>query len=269
MKTFLQGLSLLSLFVTSACGGSATRNDAAAATAKTQVATAAAGDLTVTLLSDGPLATGLNRLYVRVENAVGAPVVDAAVSLLPMMSMSNGKQHTCPMLGVPTVDADGLYRVDVVFQMASSDVDTWSATVGLTLSDGTTAEASMPLPSVPDSGRVKSFSYTDPVSSVATSYVASMSFASAPAVGLNPIIFTLHAKQDMMTFPSVDDAALSLDPEMPSMGHGSPGSQDPVLSAPGRYEGKLSFSMAGEWQTTVTIGRAGSVIGAPVFIATF
>jgi hypothetical protein len=90
-----------------------------------------------------------------------------------------------------------------------------------------------------------------------------------PKVGLNPIVFTVHFKQDMMTFPSVDYAEIALDPEMPLMGHGSPGSVNPTLSAPGRYEGQLSFSMAGEWQTTVIVNRAGVTVGAPAFATTF
>jgi hypothetical protein len=91
----------------------------------------------------------------------------------------------------------------------------------------------------------------------------------SPKIGLNPIVFTLHQMQDMMTFVPVNDATLALDPEMPSMGHGSPGSISPILTAPGRYEGSLSFSMAGPWETTVTVTEAAAVLGAPVFTTTF
>jgi hypothetical protein len=73
----------------------------------------------------------------------------------------------------------------------------------------------------------------------------------------------------MMTFPPVDDAQMALDPEMPSMGHGSPGSSDPILTTTGRYEGQLSFSMAGEWETTVTISRVSVTVGMPVFTTNF
>jgi hypothetical protein len=73
----------------------------------------------------------------------------------------------------------------------------------------------------------------------------------------------------MMTFVPVNDATLVLDPEMPSMGHGSPDSVDPTLTASGRYEGSLSFSMTGLWETTVTVSEAGVVLGAPVFTTNF
>jgi hypothetical protein len=39
------------------------------------------------------------------------------------------------------------------------------------------------------------------------------------------------------------------------MGHGSAGNVDTTWTAPGRYEDQLSFSMTGDWQTTVTITK--------------
>jgi hypothetical protein len=58
---------------------------------------------------------------------------------------------------------------------------------------------------------------------------------------------------------------------MPSMGHGSPGSVAPTLTAtPGVYEGQLSFSMAGDWETTMTVSLPSvPVLGAPKFLTTF
>jgi hypothetical protein len=173
------------------------------------------------------------------------------------------------MIGTPTVGADGLYHCEVVFQMASSAMGSWSATVGVTPAGSSAVEASFPTLTVTDSGRAKTFSYTDPVTSVVTKYVASLNFEAAPRVGLNPVIVTLHRMQDMMTFAPVDDATFVLDPQMPSMGHGSPGSVNPTLTSSGVYDGQLSFSMTGDWETTVTVSRGGVTIGAPVFATTF
>jgi hypothetical protein len=74
---------------------------------------------------------------------------------------------------------------------------------------------------------------------------------------------------DMMTFAAVDDAAMALDPQMPSMGHGAPGSVNPTLSSPGVYRGAVAYSMAGTWETTLTVTRGGVTLGAPVFTTTF
>jgi len=82
-------------------------------------------------------------------------------------------------------------------------------------------------------------------------------------------VVTLHQTQDMMLFAPVDDATLVLDPEMPSMGHGAPGSVNPTLVSSGRYSGQVAYSMAGTWQTTVTVSDAGQTLGTPKFTTTF
>ena len=142
--------------------------------------------------------------------------------------------------------------------------------MGINDSDAETNDASFSDLSVAESGRAKGFTYTDPATSVATRYVTSLNFTGSPQVGLNPIVFTVHSVQPgMLTFPPVDDATLVLDPQMPSMGHGSPGSVNPTATSLGRYEGKLSFSMAGPWETTVTVSQNDVTVGAPVFTTTF
>jgi YtkA-like protein len=237
---------------------------------KTTIATATAGDLTVELLTDTRLETGKTPIYVKVMTATGQLVTDATVTFVPMMEMTGGMSHSAPMIGVPTLDGDGLFACDVVFQMASGTAGSWNATVSVTRPGSSAVEAIFPSLMVADSGCGKTFSYTDPVTSVVTKYVVSLDFDAAPRVGLNPVVVTLHRRQDMMTFVPVDDAAFVLDPQMPSMGHGSPGSVSPTLVSPGVYEGQLSFSMAGDWETTVTtVNGAGVTIGTSKFAITF
>ena len=224
---------------------------------------------TVELLTDNALQTGLTPIYVKVTTNGGQAVTDATVTFVPLMSMSSGMQHSAPVLDQPAIAPDGLYHGSVVFQMASGAMDSWSATVDVTQPGAAPVEAKFATLTVADSGRSQVFTYTDPVSAMASKYVSSLNFTASPKIGLNPIVFTLHQMQDMMTFVPVNDATLALDPEMPSMGHGSPGSVPPILTAPGRYEGSLSFSMAGPWETTVTVTEAAAVLGAPVFTTTF
>jgi hypothetical protein len=44
---------------------------------------------------------------------------------------------------------------------------------------------------------------------------------------------------------------------------------NPTLYSSGLYQGKLSFSMAGTWQTTVTFSEKATVLGTPIFAMTF
>jgi hypothetical protein len=258
-------LSLAVLAVLAALAA-CTSDEEASVTPKTSLATAQAGDLTVELLADGPLATGLTPIYLEITRASGEAVTDATVTFRPLMEMAIGMPHGAPTLGPPTLETDGLYRCDVVFQMPSGAAGSWSATAGVTLPGAPEVVASFPSLAVADSGRARTF--VDETSA-STKYVASLNFEAPPRVGLNPVVFTLHRMADSETFPAVDDAILVLEPQMPSMGHGSPGSVDPTLSSAGVYRGQLSFTMAGDWETTVRVSRGGVVVGNPVFAVTF
>ncbi|HVI92629.1 MAG TPA: FixH family protein [Anaeromyxobacter sp.] len=264
-SSFMTAVLFTALALLSACNGS---QNGTSASQKTRIGTTTAGAFSVELLGDAALSTGLNSLSLRITEG-GTPVTDATVTVTPVMTMSGGMQHSCPIVGAPTLGSDGLYQVQAVFQMASGTMGTWAIHVGITRPGAAETTGTFADVAVSDSGRAKVFAYTDPSTSVATKYVASLSFKAAPKVGLNPIEVTLHRMDGMMAFSPVTDAAIALDPQMPSMGHGSPGSVDPAHVSDGRYDGQLSFSMAGEWETTVTFSRAAVTLGAPVFATTF
>jgi len=272
MKLFARILSIAAFPLLAACSNNS--NDTPAAKAKTSLGTAMAGDTKVELLTDDKLETGMTPIYIKVTGPDGKAVTDANVTFVPLMSMTSGTRHGAPVIGKPSIDTDNLYHAAVVFQMASSDMGKWSATVGINDTDTATTDAANDDASfadlnVSDSGRAQVLSYTDPATSTIIRYVTSLNFTDSPKVGLNPIVFTLHKMQDMMTFLPVDDATLVLDPQMPSMGHGSSGSVNPTPTSLGRYEGKLSFSMVGTWDTTVTVSQAGVTLGTPKFTTTF
>ena len=264
MKKTLSLLSSIAALSLAACGGST----ATPTSTKVSLGTAVAGTYTVELLADAALGTGANAIFAKVTTtATGVPVTDARLTLRPMMDMGT-MQHSCPVTGPFAYDAtDALYHTGVVFQMPG----TWAATATLTPSGGSPVAASFPALTVTDTGYAKSFAVGTGMA--ATSYVLSMNFASAPVVGLNPIAVRLYSSSDTgMTFTPVDDASIAIDPWMPSMGHGSTGNVNPTLVASGLYEGKVSFSMTGAWETRVTVSRAGATLvstpAQPVAFAT-
>ncbi len=242
---------------------------------KVTVATATAGDVALELLVDDRVETGLTPLYLRLTSA-GQPVTDATVTLAPEMTMTDSTtqppttySHGAPVLGPPAPGADGLYRVDVVFQMPSSAMGSWAAKVGVSRSGGAATEATIPL-TVADSGRAKVFMYTDPQTQVTSRYVMSLNLDEDARVGLNPITVTLHRRDDLFVFTPIEDATFALDPEMPEMSHGAPGSVHPTpASTPGVYHGLVSFSMTGHWVVTVAVSRGGVVVGSPAFVVDF
>jgi len=235
---------------------------------KVSVGSAADGELSVELLTDTRLETGMTPIYLRIA-ASGQPVTDASVTFVPLMTMTGTMSHSAPVIGPVALDSDGDYRCDVVFQMATSEMGSWSATVKITRTGGAPVEVAFPSLAVADSGRAKTFLYTDPATSAQTKYVASLNFSKPPKVGLNTVVLTLHERVDAMTFVPVLDATMTMDPQMPSMGHGSPGSVNPTATSQGRYEGQLSFSMAGAWETTVAVERGGVAVGKATFATEF
>jgi hypothetical protein len=260
MQKAIALISSIAVLSLAACGGSTP-----APAAKVSLGTATAGTYTVELLADKALGTGGNAIYAKVTvTATGAAVTDAGLTIKPMMDMVT-MQHSCPVTGPFEYDAtNALYDTGVVFQMAG----TWTATVALTPSGGSPLTASYTGLVVTDTGSAKSFTVGSGM--MAVKYVLSMDFVSAPIVGLNPIMVALFSSTDMgMTFTAVDDASFVLDPQMPSMGHGSPGSVNPTLVADGVYSGKLSLSMPGTWETTVTVNRGGATLAAPKFLTSF
>ena len=61
----------------------------------------------------------------------------------------------------------------------------------------------------------------------------------------------------MMTFPAEDNFSITMTPEMPSMGHGSPNNVNPVLTKNGHYKGKVNFTMTGDWRINLVLNKEG------------
>jgi hypothetical protein len=266
MKPTVAYCSIALALSLAACGGSSTSNSG---TLKTSVAIAQAGDLKLELLTDSRLEVGMTPVYVKVTTGTGTVVKDATVTMTPIMTMTS-MVHSAPVVGTPGLSDDEYYGCAVVFSMPSGAMGSWDAKVTVQRPAAAAVDATFSNLTVADTGRAKSFTFTDPSTSATTKYLLSLNFKATPRVGLNPVVVTLHRMQDMMTFVPVDDAAFMLDPQMPSMGHGSPGSVNPTLTSLGRYEGQLSFSMAGDWQTTISVTQStGEALGNVTIATTF
>ena len=152
MKQLLQIGSFVLLSLVAACGGGSDEQTEA----KTSVGKATAAGLTVELFSDAKLATGMVPLFVAVTSEASEAVTDAAVDLVPVMTMEDMK-HGAPVIGTPALGDDEHYACDVVFPMASGAMATWSATVGVTRPGAAKAEVTVGPLAVEDSGRAATF----------------------------------------------------------------------------------------------------------------
>lgn len=241
----------------------------APSSALSTVATVQAADLTVELLSERPLAVGLNALSFRItRTASGAPVSGAALSVQPMMVMTAGHAHSAPVIGKPTESSEaGVYLAKVVFSMASGPEGTWSLKV--TSAGEPAVNADLTELAVAATSLAQSFESPSTTDATKTDrYLVTLNFLETAKVGANPIAVTVHRKQDMMMFPPVTDLSIGMVPEMPSMGHGSSGNVAPTHSADGVYEGTVSLSMGGAWRITLTPTRGTTILATLTFDVT-
>lgn len=243
--------------------GCESTGDTPAATTQLQtIAKGQAGTTAVEVLADHGLHMGWQTLRIRVTQD-GKAVTQAAVRLQPVMKMAMD-QHACPLVQPATVaGTDGMFNGEAGLQMASGEGMGWSLAVDVTPVGGTAAHVDL------GSVAVASAPWMKPLLAAGTEdarYVVGLDLRSGPMLGKHPYRLSLHqASADLMTFAPVDDATVTAELTMPSMGHGSPGNVPPTSAGGGFYAGQLNQTMLGDWRLRVTIVRAGKSLGTVSF----
>lgn len=211
----------------------------------------AALDLEVKVYADQALFVGYNALEIAlVSRDIDQTVEDFGITLMPMMKMAT-MEHTTPVI-VPAnpIEADRILR-DVIFVMPSGDMGTWELT--LTVQElATGKEGTLTLPitvEAPEEARLQSFISAVDSSSIFLALKSPM----VPKVGINTLEFAAFQRKSMMDFPLREDLILEIDPQMPTMGHGSPDNVHPVVQESGLYLGEVNFTMGGYWELNVAV----------------
>lgn len=206
---------------------------------------------TVELYSkSGTLKQGYNALSLRIKDKDSNDfVTDASLSWNPVMYMAN-MQHSCPKSEiVKTTGKQTLYNGYIVFQMASHGSEYWELTVNYSINGNnyTVSETIQVHPS--DKQRVATFTGTDDAR-----YVLALIEPDTPTVSQNDMVAGLFKMENMMTFSTVNNYTIKIDPRMPSMGnHGSPNNVDLTQKTDGFYHGKLSLTMTGYWKINLQL----------------
>lgn len=196
------------------------------------------------LFSDGELQTGYEKLYAALfDSASGDRITEAVVTLKPMMNMG-AMMHSAPAEDPTLFTAvDQYFPGAVVFTMPGT-ADEWSVKVTAAIL-GNVSTVSIPVVvTAADPARTKSF--TSAING-ATYFVALIQPRS-PIVGINDLELAVYKKAGMMDFPADSSMSITMAPEMPSMGHGSPNNVHPTHTANGHYKGKVNFTMTGLWR---------------------
>lgn len=262
MKSLHSATLVACALLLAGCGMSAlpTADGGSAARMPSALTQATAGDLSVELLTFGPLTVGQNRVFYRLTRG-GTALTSASLAQKPLMQMMT-MSHPCPLVDpASTANADGLFEGLLVFTMASTENEPWR--LALDVAAGTEAPVSVDFGevAVADSALKKIFTRAD-----GRKVVFSFGFPEGMKVGSNPVLVTAHEPVQMgQAFVPVEDLQLTMLPEMPSMGHGSSGNVVPAHVGGGMYRGAVTFSMAGDWVVLLGLRAGDAQLGEASF----
>lgn len=204
------------------------------------------------------LFAGYNKLYVKLTDSTdGSELTDGHFSISPNMDMG-GMSHAAPVENTHlTAPVNGYYNSNVVFIMPSTQTGVWTLNLHLHNHKNDLEGNGLMTVNVKSKTpeRVKSITGSDS-SKLFISYI----LPDKPEVGINDFEIAVHSMLTNVDFPAVTDYTVEIDPEMPSMGHGSPNNVNPVHTADGHYKGKVNFTMTGLWRINVTLKKNGTVI---------
>ncbi|OXA98715.1 hypothetical protein B0A75_13705 [Flavobacterium oncorhynchi] len=212
----------------------------------------------------GTLIQGYNTITIRIKDKKSsAYITDAKIDWTPIMHMTS-MQHSCPKSAVTkTADKKTLYSGDIIFQMAQNDKEFWELKINYTINNVVYTVADTIAVTASPKRTVTSFKDNN-----GNKYVLAYIAPENPKVAVNDAAVGLYKMEDMMTFTTVNNFKIKIDPRMPSMGnHGSPNNTDLVQFQAGSfYKGKLSLTMTGYWKINMQLLNASDEVlkGEPV-----
>ena len=205
---------------------------------------------TYTYMED--LIVGYNKFQFLVEKSgMSEAFTNVEISIKSMMDMGT-MMHACPIENpVLGTEFESALGGAAVFVMPSGDMGRWTMTLKVTDKD-TDHEGEVTFPvniKLPDEARLRSFSMGD------DKYFVSLVEPFQPQVGINDFVVAVHKKASMTDWPPEQAFEISIEPEMPDMGHGSPNNVDPVHVKDGHYQGKVNFTMDGYWKVNLDLDK--------------
>ncbi|MFA5575211.1 MAG: FixH family protein [Brumimicrobium sp.] len=200
---------------------------------------------------------GYNNLYVSVKNLDGTNIENATVTFDPIMDMGT-MSHGSPLIQPVYKSGSKMYEGVVIFTMPTGDMGTW--TMSIDVNGGSTTFPIVVETSKPNTKYVGSYTGTD-----GEKYIVSIVKPFSWSVGMNDVSIMIHHRM-MDSFIAVDDFHVVMDPQMMSMGHGSPNNISPTSDGNGYYSGEVNFTMTGDWRLNFDLIRNGDTIVTGAYI---
>jgi len=268
MKSFIKLLPILLLVICiNACSDDESTFNPTEGLTRIGDAYALGAGTKVELWAKEDLFAGYNNVFVALYDSVGGErITEAHVHFDPVMTMTGGMKHACPVINPEDENAVlELFPGTVVFIMPSSDMGAWKMGIRIhnhrSEKEGTASfDIIVANPSVT---QLKSF-----VTGTGEKMYVSYTFPEDKKVGVNDFEVIVYRMVNGMEFVPVEDYTILLEPEMPAMGHGSPNNVNPAHISGGRYNGKVNFTMTGDWRLNLTLNRGDETTQALFFDVT-
>ncbi len=210
----------------------------------------------VKIYADEELFVGYNTIYVALYDSANTTtqLTEAHVTFMPEMNMGM-MHHACPFENPSTTVESGTnaFKGAVVFLMPST-AGTW--TLGVHIHNHANHQegiAILPI-TVTEPSEPKLITFESEIDG--TKLFVTRITPLSPEVGVNDVQFGIYKRENMMSFPAVNDYRITMTPEMPTMGHGSPNNIDPISTGNGMYDGKINFTMTGYWRVHLDFSTA-------------
>jgi hypothetical protein len=221
-----------------------------------------AGSILVKVWAKDSLYSQYTPLFIEVkDSATNTVIEDGHIEIMPMMDMTT-MVHSAPFENPSSTDAvNGLFPCAVVFQMAGEMGWTLNVHVHEHVNGGE-GEVTFPLVVMtPTPTRTRVVTPANGGNKLVISYVQPTS----PKVGINDFEITLHSKESMDSWPGIENYTVEIEPEMPSMGHGSPNNVNPTHTGNGHYKGQVNFTMTGLWNVNLRIMDGTTVVDSTAY----
>jgi len=204
----------------------------------------------VNLYAADSLKSQYTKIYVEVKDVETDKVIsNAIVDIFPVMDMGT-MVHAAPFENPVGEQAiDGMFEGAVVFIMPGAmgwelEINVYDFALDR---EGT---ATIPVSvGVPTPTRTHVVTPLDNGNNLVISYL----LPTNPKVGVNDFEMTIHERITGMDFQPVENYSVTINPDMPSMGHGSPNNVNPTHIGNGHYKGKVNFTMTGMWRIELDI----------------
>lgn len=196
---------------------------------------------------------GYNKLYFALYDSVtGKRITDSHIYLNPVMHMKM-MSHSCPKEEPDKNAVNELFPGSIMFSMPSNEEGKWTLETKVhnhtNNKEGQTVfDIKVVNPTLSHMAFIKV-----PGDS---SYYVSYYFPEKMKVGVNIFDVIVFKKKKGKAYPDFLPAThlnIKFTPTMPSMGHGSSNNENPAHTKGGYYQGKVNFSMTGDWKLDVEL----------------